>query len=113
MTCKHNFAGRCPLCAHEDAEHDKAMADQKWCDHPTGDCLHKDEFANQRAEIERLHGERDRLRGALQMTLMLKRLGGMLPGTHEMVQLAVSEAEEALKKVGSHAQQKQESTDRG
>jgi hypothetical protein len=34
--------------------------------------------------------------GALRMTLMLRQLGGMLPGTHEVVQAAVDAAQEVF-----------------
>lgn len=50
-----------------------------------------------REEVERLRAAAQQARAALQMTLMLKRLGGMLPGTHERVQLTVEEAEGALR----------------
>jgi len=59
--------------------------------------LQTNELPAVRSDMALAADEIERLRAALQMTVMLKRLGGMLPGTHDMVQIAVAEAEEALK----------------
>lgn len=49
-------------------------------------------------ELDRLQAENEALREACRMVLMLKQLGGMLPGTHQVVQTVVDLAEIALKR---------------
>lgn len=55
-------------------------------------------LAEANTTIKRLRAENEALRGACRMVLMLRQLGGMLPGTHEVVQSVVDAVSEALEK---------------
>lgn len=45
---------------------------------------------------ENMLADQEKLRGALRVVQMLRQLGGMMPGTHAVVMMAVDAADEAL-----------------
>lgn len=59
----------------------------------------QDEIDELRAENERLKAERDELLKVCRMAMMLKHLGGMLPGSREIVDSIVNAASAAIAKV--------------
>lgn len=56
------------------------------------------ESTDEWALVKEAADEIARLRAALRMVLMLKQLGGMMPGSREIVQTIVEAAESALEK---------------
>lgn len=55
---------------------------------------------------ENMLADQEKLRAALRTVQILRQLGGMMPGTHEVVMMAVEAADEALSQgVAEHVQQ--------